>query len=735
MNATGSTGPLAGIRIIEIASLAPAPFGCMLLADLGADVIRIDRATGGPAVSGPPGPLDRGRRTIALDLKSAAGVEAVRSLARLADVFVEGFRPGVAERLGIGPDVLRDDNARLIYARMTGYGQTGPLAQQAGHDINYVAIAGALEPLGRAGEAPHPALNILGDFAGGGAFLALGILAALVERDRSGAGQVVDAAMIDGASTLLAFLHGMHAAGQWDGARGTNLLDGGAAFYETYETSDGGYMAVGAIEPEFHAALLRGLGLEPDDAAGAASAPDPHLAPGAWARDAERFAAAFRTKSRAEWTEVFADLDACVTPVLSPWEAPSHPHHVARESFVDVSGIVQPAPAPRFSRSIPPTPQPMDAAGRDPGAALRSWGLPDAEVQHLLDSGSRPLAHSVARTVALKRRNPPHYSEEMTRTRLRSGAAVAAAGALILLVGCTVPPTPTTAPPESPAPSGTVVPFLSESVDIGDGRVMFIECAGEGGPTVILQSGIHDSSDYWVNVQPTPPATGIDVFTALAAHTTVCRYDRPGTLRPTDAGAIMTDRSTPVTNPRTIEQADDDLDALIDAAGLTAPFLLVGHSFGGWLQTYYAQTHPDDVVGLVLVDAFSDRTMEFMGDRFAAYEPVLNANPLGEDPGSEMYDVPASVALSDAAPELRQDLPMVVLSKTEPFPLPAGDLGFTSADLETAWTLTQEGLATLVPNTPHIIANGSDHYIQVREPDLVTSAILLVLERARAQQG
>ena len=277
------------------------------------------------------------------------------------------------------------------------------------------------------------------------------------------------------------------------------------------------------------------------------------------------------------------------------------------------------------------------------------------------------------------------------------------------------------------------MPFLSESVDIGDDRVMFVECAGEGGPTVILQSGIHDSSDYWVNVLPTPPATGVDVFTALAAHTTVCRFDRPGTLIPSESGPSLTDRSTPVTNPRTVGDAVDDLEKLIDAAGLTGPFLLVGHSFGGWLQTYYAQTHPDDVVGLVLVDAFSDRTMEFMADKFAAYEPVLNSSPFPDDPGSERYDVVASVELSDAAPELRQDLPMVVLSKTEPFPLPEGDLGFTSADLESAWTQTQDGLAALVPNTPHIIAQGSDHYIQVREPDLVTSAILLVLERARAQ--
>ena len=373
-------GPLQGLRVLEIASLAPAPFGCMLLADLGADVVRVDRAEGAPAVSGPPGPLDRGRRSIAVDLKSAAGVAAVQRLAESADVFVEGFRPGVAERLGIGPDALLSLNPRLVYARMTGWGQEGPLSAQPGHDINYIALAGALEPLGRAGERPHAPLNLLGDFAGGGAFMALGILAALVERQSSGRGQVVDAAMVDGASTLMAFVHGMHAAGRWEGERGTNLLDGAAPFYDTYETSDGGYMAVGAIEPQFHSALLRGLGL-PEESGN-------HLDPVGWAEQGDRFRRAFLTRTRAEWTEIFADLGACVTPVLSPWEAHGHPHHRARGSFIEVDGIVQPAPAPRFDRSRAETPRAMDDGGRDPGATLASWDLSPAEVATLLDAVS-----------------------------------------------------------------------------------------------------------------------------------------------------------------------------------------------------------------------------------------------------------------------------------------------------------------------------------------------------------
>jgi alpha-methylacyl-CoA racemase len=361
-------GPLTGVRIVEIASLAPGPFGTMLLADLGAEVIRVERAGGAPAVEPPPGPLDRGRVSIAADLKTAEGVAAVRALAAKADVLIEGFRPGVAERLGIGPEELLALNPRLIYARITGYGQTGPLAGKAGHDINYAAIAGALEPLGRAGESPHPPINLLADFAGGGSFLALGIVAALYERNASGLGQVIDAAMVDGASVLMSFLHGMKAAGQWEGARGTNLLDGGAAFYDSFETSDGGYMAVGSVEPQFYRQLLAGLGLEDRELPA-------QFDPAGWPATRRVFAEVFATRTRDEWTARFDEFDACVTPVLSPWEAHEHPHHRARESFVEVGGLRQPAPAPRFSRTPAGTPQPLDRSEDALARTLAAWGV------------------------------------------------------------------------------------------------------------------------------------------------------------------------------------------------------------------------------------------------------------------------------------------------------------------------------------------------------------------------
>ena len=305
--------------------------------------------------------------------------------------------------------------------------------------------------------------------------------------------------------------------------------------------------------------------------------------------------------------------------------------------------------------------------------------------------------------------------------------ALLAATLTLLVASCGMPA------PQAPPARSVAAEAGGRSLDIGNGRTMFLECKGEGSPTVILESGIHDSSEYWVNIQPNPPAVGPDVFAAVAEHTKVCRYDRPGTLIPGDKAAL-TDRSTPVTNPRTIDQVAADLDAVIRAGDLEGPFLMVGHSFGGWLQTYYTQTHRDDVAGLVLVDAFSARMPEFMGDKWIPYEKVLNSlsgNPLENDPASEKYDVLASVELAEAAPKLRNDLPMAVLSKTEPFPLPPGLKGFTSVDLETAWTKVQAALPLLVPNTPHIIATGSDHYIQVREPDLVTSTIVLVLERIR----
>lgn len=331
--------------MVELAGLAPGPFGCMVLADLGADVVLVDRpGTTQPAL------LRRGRRVVTLDLKTPAGIDGLLSLADHADVLVEGYRPGVAERLGCGPDVCRRRNPRLVYARLTGWGQDGPLAARAGHDIDYLALAGALAPLQPEGERPHAPLNLLADFAGGGMVLAVGVLAALLERGRSGAGQVIDAAMVDGSALLTTFVHEFPAAG---------LLDGTAPFYDTYATAGGGFMAVGALEPPFYAELLAGLGLDGDD-----DLPAQHD-PGGWPMLRQRIAARFAERTRDEWSLIFAGRDACVTPVLSPAEAPAHPHNRARGTFVEVGGEVRPAPAPRFSRTPAASPQPPVVADLD----------------------------------------------------------------------------------------------------------------------------------------------------------------------------------------------------------------------------------------------------------------------------------------------------------------------------------------------------------------------------------
>jgi alpha-methylacyl-CoA racemase len=374
-------GPLSGIRVIEIASLAPAPFGCMILADLGADVLRVDRAErSGPDARVPADPLSRGRRSIGLNLKDPAATKLLLGLVDDADVLVEGFRPGVAERLGFGPEVCAERNPRLIFARMTGWGQDGPLAPTAGHDIDYIAISGALGPIGRAGEPPVPPLNLVGDFGGGGMLLAMGILAALVERATSGRGQVIDAAMVDGSALLTSFLYGMHSTGAWQDRRGSNLLDGGAPFYDTYVCAGGGCVAVGALEPQFYAALLAGLGL------GDAGLPLQHDRAG-WPVLRERFAATFATRTRDEWAQVFAGTDACVAPVLSLSEAPLHPHATARKAFVEVGGITQPAPAPRFSRSAAGEPAAPPRPGTDTDAVLAGLGLTEAEVADLRARG------------------------------------------------------------------------------------------------------------------------------------------------------------------------------------------------------------------------------------------------------------------------------------------------------------------------------------------------------------
>lgn len=373
--------PLSGLRIVEIASLAPAPFGCMILADLGADVLRVDRLGSSAAITPPEGPLARGRRMVAVDLKNPDGVAMVRRLVAEADVFVEGFRPGVAERLGLGPDELTRANPRLVYARMTGWGQEGPLSPRAGHDINYLALAGALEPIARRGERPLPPLNMLADFAGGGMVMALGILAALHERATSGLGQVIDAAMVDGASLYTSFMRGMHAHGSWNEEPGTNALDGAAAFYDTYACSDGRYVAVGCVEPQFFAALVETLGLDGD------GLPDQHD-PRGWDAWRQLIADAFAGKPRDEWAEVFIDSDACVTPVLSPWEAHHHPHHIARNAFVEVDGLIQPSPAPRFSRTPAGSPTPIDDGGRDISRTLADWGFSEADTAGLTAAGA-----------------------------------------------------------------------------------------------------------------------------------------------------------------------------------------------------------------------------------------------------------------------------------------------------------------------------------------------------------
>jgi len=374
-------GPLSGVRVVEIASLAPAPFGCMILADLGADVLRVDRAERcGPDAPEPTDPLSRGRRSIGLNLKDPAAIDVLLRLVDEADVLVEGFRPGVAERLGFGPEVCAVRNPGLIFARMTGWGQDGPLAPTAGHDIDYIAISGALGMVGRAGESPVPPVNLIGDFGGGGMLLALGILAALVERAGSGQGQVVDAAMVDGSALLTSFVYGLRAGGGWQDKRGSNLLDGGAPFYDTYVTADGQYMAVGALEPQFYAALLRGLGLAD------AGLPRQHDRE-RWPELRQRFAETFAGKSRAEWERVFAGTDACVSPVLSLAEAPAHPHAVARNAFVSIGGLTQPAPAPRFGRTAAGQPAAPPRLGADTDTVLVSLGLSASEIAGLRARG------------------------------------------------------------------------------------------------------------------------------------------------------------------------------------------------------------------------------------------------------------------------------------------------------------------------------------------------------------
>ena len=377
-------GPLAGVKIVEIAGIGPGPFCAMMLADMGADVIRVDRAGsvrgGDPDV--PPGDImNRGRRSIGVDLKSPEGVETVLRLVEQADGLIEGFRPGVAERLGIGPEDCLARNPALAFGRMTGWGQEGPYASAAGHDINYIALAGALDPIGRRGEGPTPPLNLVGDFGGGGMYLAFGMVCAILEARGSGQGQVVDAAMVDGAASLMTFFHGFRAMGIWNDERGTNMLDTGAHYYDVYECSDGLYVSIGSIEPQFYALLRETLGL--DDPKW-----DAQMSRTEWPGFKEELTEIFLTKTRDEWCELMEHTDICFAPVLSMVEAPEHPHNVARGTFTHVAGVVQPRPAPRFSRTDSSIQRPPPHAGQHTDNVLADFGFSADELATLRESGA-----------------------------------------------------------------------------------------------------------------------------------------------------------------------------------------------------------------------------------------------------------------------------------------------------------------------------------------------------------
>ncbi|MFT4571554.1 MAG: alpha-methylacyl-CoA racemase [Candidatus Binatia bacterium] len=377
-------GPLEGIRIIEIAGIGPGPFAAMMLADLGAEIVRVDRAQNVP-VSFPSAPsadlLNRGRSNIAVDLKNPDGIATVLRLVEGADAILEGFRPGVMERLGLGPDVCRARNPRLVYGRMTGWGQTGPMAKAAGHDINYIALSGALDPIGRRGGKPLAPLNLVGDFGGGGMMLAFGILAALLERNRSGLGQVVDAAMTDGSAVLSTMIHAMRHMGFWHDERGTNMLDTGAHFYDTYETADGKYVSIGSIEPQFYAELLEKTGLAGEDLPS-------QMNRDTWPEAAERLTAVFKTKTRDQWCEIMEGSDVCFAPVLSIPEAYEHPHNKARGTFIELGGVTQPGPAPRFDRTPPVVDRPPAHPGQNTDEVLVDWGFTTEEIADLRSKGA-----------------------------------------------------------------------------------------------------------------------------------------------------------------------------------------------------------------------------------------------------------------------------------------------------------------------------------------------------------
>ena len=376
-------GPLDGIRIVEFAGIGPGPFCGMMLADHGAEVIRIDRASGSRGGSQPVTSKDvlaRGRKSIAIDLKSAEGVALARKIAAGADGIIEGFRPGVMERLGLGPEELLADNPKLVYGRMTGWGQTGPYAPYAGHDINYIALAGALAHFGRAGGKPTPPINMVGDFGGGGMMLAFGMVSALLHVARGGEGQVIDAAMTDGTAILMSMMHGMKAMGVWSEDLGVNMLDTGAHFYDTYETADGKFVSIGSIEPQFYAELRARAGLAEDKDF------DAQHDRGQWGALKDKLTALFKSKTRAEWNALMEHSDVCYAPVLTMSEAYEHPHNQARGTFIDVGGEMQPAPAPRYSATATATPQPAPMPGDQSDGILRAIGMNDVAIAELRKS-------------------------------------------------------------------------------------------------------------------------------------------------------------------------------------------------------------------------------------------------------------------------------------------------------------------------------------------------------------
>ncbi|MEE8079333.1 MAG: CaiB/BaiF CoA-transferase family protein [Pseudomonadales bacterium] len=376
-------GPLQGYRIIELAGIGPGPFCGMMLSDMGAEVIRIDRLRSGG--TRPRDVLARNRLSVAIDLKSPAGVATVLRLVESADALFEGFRPGVTERLGLGPQDCQARNPKLVYGRMTGWGQDGPLASAAGHDINYIALTGALHAIGRPGEKPVPPLNLVGDFGGGGMLLAYGLVCALLEAQKSGEGQVVDAAMVDGAASLMAMFYTMSAGGMFTDQRGSNLLDGGAHFYDTYETSDGKYICIGSIEPQFYALLVEKAELDPERFSAQMDASQ-------WPAFKDEISAVFKSKTRDEWCEIMEGTDICFAPVLSVFEAPDHPHNKARNTFVEFDDMTQPAPAPRFSRTVPELSHPSRMPGEDTEAVLLDCGFNADEVSQLREQGVIPDA-------------------------------------------------------------------------------------------------------------------------------------------------------------------------------------------------------------------------------------------------------------------------------------------------------------------------------------------------------